>query len=219
MGDRIESALRKIMTLFQNFDEPTALAIRTELASVAQMSLDLRLYLSQIKDRADQRSVGTKPFDLAGIATNLEAGAELISKKMVELAQRKNLENLRFSEDGWRELIDFHDTVLRNVQHGISVLMTEDIGLARELMEQKESVREVAQSLEHAHLGRLRQGLSESIETSSIHLDLLRTLKALNTSFAIIAYPLLQGHGELLESRLANQSERSHVANSSGSVE
>jgi phosphate:Na+ symporter len=82
--------------------------------------------------------------------------------------------------------------------------MSKDVGLARELVEQKERVRDIEQLLEREHLKRLRQGLSESIETSAIHLDLLRALKMLNTSFAMIAYPLLEEHGELLESRLSN---------------
>ena len=93
--------------------------------------------------------------------------------------------------------------VLRNVQHAITVLISEDVGLARELVEQKEKVREIEQNLERRHLSRLRKGLAESIETSAIHLDLLRALKMLNTSFAMIAYPLLVEKGELLESRLA----------------
>jgi phosphate:Na+ symporter len=134
---------------------------------------------------------------------NLEAGAEAIGGRAVHLARRKSLENLSFSEQGWRELTDFHDMVLRNVQQGISVLMTEDVGLARELVEQKEQIRTVARDLQSRHLDRLRKGLVESIETSAIHLELLRAFKSLNTSFAMIGYPLLSKRGELLESRLA----------------
>lgn len=81
--------------------------------------------------------------------------------------------------------------------------MTEDIGEARELVAQKRMIREVEQRLQRKHLTRLRQGLTESIETSAIHIDLLRSLKMLNTAFAMIAYPLLEGKGELLESRLS----------------
>jgi phosphate:Na+ symporter len=122
---------------------------------------------------------------------------------MVDLARAKDSETLQFSEEGWRELCDFHDVVLRNVQHGISVLMSEDIGLARELVEQKERVRDLEQSLQRKHLKRLRKGQAETFDTSAIHLDLLRALKMLNTSFAMIAYPVLEDRGELLESRLA----------------
>ena len=173
------------------------------MKDIARMSLNIRVYLAGIRSSDPKEDTGTRAFNLSGIAVNLEAGTDVIVRKMVELARRKNLERLNFSEEGWRELSDFHDRVLRNVQHGITVLMSEDIGLARELVEQKEKVRDLEQRLERAHLKRLRQGLVESIETSAIHLELLRALKMLNTSFAMIAYPLLEQHGELLESRLA----------------
>ena len=133
---------------------------------------------------------------------NLESGADVIARKMGDLAKRKNNEKTNFSEEGWCELSDFHDKVLRNIQHAIAVLMSKDVGAARELVEQKELVRDVEQTLERKHLTRLRQGLIEPIETSAIHIDLLRSLKMLNTAFAMIAYPLLKEQGELLESRL-----------------
>ncbi len=108
---------------------------------------------------------------------NLEAAADTIVRKMVRLAHSKDIERLSFSAEGRRELAAFHDSVLRNLQHGIAVLMSEDVGFARELVEQKEKMRELEQRLQRAHLARLRKGLSESIETSAIHLELLRALK------------------------------------------
>lgn len=204
MGNRIESMLREAIGLFESYDDTMSQRLRSDMKDIARMSLDLRVYLAGIRSSDPEEDTGTRAFNLSGVAVNLEAGADVIVRKMVELARRKNAEKLKFSEDGWRELSDFHDQVLRNVQHGITVLMSEDIGLARELVEQKEKVRELEQMLERTHLKRLRQGMAESIETSAIHLELLRALKMLNTSFAMIAYPLLEKHGELLESRLAD---------------
>ena len=203
MGNRIESMLREAIGLFESYDETIAQRMRVDMKDIARMSLNLRVYLAGIRSGDPEEDTGTRAFDLSGVAVNLEAGADVIVRKVIELARSKNSEKLNFSEEGWRELSDFHDRVLRNVQHGISVLMSEDVGLARELVEQKEKVRELEQMLERTHLKRLRQGMTESIETSAIHLELLRALKMLNTSFAMIAYPLLEEHGELLESRLA----------------
>lgn len=204
MGNRIEVMLRDAMLLFTHFDESIARRLQTEMQEITSMSLCIRVYLSGVRSQDPEEDTGTRSFDLSGIAVNLEAGADMVAGKMVELASTKDSANIGFSAEGWRELSDFHDAVLRNVQHGISVLMSEDIGMARELVEQKEKVRELEQQLQRQHLTRLRQGLIESLETSAIHLDLLRALKALNTSFAMIAYPLLENKGELLESRLAN---------------
>lgn len=203
MGNRIEVMLRDGMNLFETYDDVVADRLRAEMRSVAVMSLSIRVYLSNVRSQDPDEDTGTRAFDLSGIAVNLEAGADVIARKMVDLARQKHDETLRFSPEGWRELSEFHDIVLRNVQHGISVLMSEDLGLARELVEQKERVRDLEQTLQRKHLKRLRQGLTEAYETSAIHLDLLRALKALNTSFAMIAYPLLEDKGELLESRLS----------------
>ena len=203
MGNRVEVMLRDAMGLFVSYDDALAQRLRSEMQEISRMSLDVRVYLSGVRSNDPEEDTGTRAFDLSGVSVNLESGADMIARKMVDLARRKHAENVNFSDDGWRELSDFHDLVLRNVQHGITVLMSGDVGLARELVEQKEKIRDVEQMLERTHLKRLRQGLTESIETSAIHIDLLRALKMLNTSFAMIAYPLLKEHGELLESRLA----------------
>ncbi|SDZ56498.1 phosphate:Na+ symporter [Jannaschia faecimaris] len=203
IGGRVEAMHRNVLPLFEHFDEMAARTIRSENEDVAQRSLKLRIYLASIRGKNAEDEIGTRAIELAGIAANLESAADMISRKMVMHAETMNLESLKFSKDGWGDLTMFHDTVYRNVQLSISVLMAEDPSLARSLVEQKETVREIAQRLEKQHLYRLKQGLSESIETSSIHLDLLRALKSVNTNFAMIAYPLLRDSGELLGSRLA----------------
>ena len=202
MGSRIETMMRQVLPLFENFDDVSAQKLQDALDRVERRSLEVRMYLAKVRNREGEEDIGTRAFELSATAINLEAGADMIARKAVELARRKSLESLNFSEDGWRELADFHDIVLRNVQQGIAVLMSEDVGLARELVEEKEKVRNIARDLQSRHLERLRQGLTESIETSAIHLELLRAFKSLNTSFAMIGYPLLSKRGELLDSRL-----------------
>jgi phosphate:Na+ symporter len=203
MGSRIETMLRQAIDLFDRYDDAVAQNLKAESKKIEKMSLDTRVYLSGVRSKDPEEDTGTRAFDLSGIAVNLEAGADVIARKIVDLAKDMDAENVNFSDEGWRELSDFHDVVLRNVQQSITVLMTEDIGLAREIVEQKERVREMEQNLQRRHLKRLRKGLVESLETSAIHIDLLRALKTLNTSFAMIAYPVLEDRGELLESRLA----------------
>ncbi len=204
MGNLVEIMLRDAIGLFDSYDDTVAGRLRSEKRNISRISLELRVYLSGVRSGDPKVDTGTRAFDLSGVAVNLETGADVIIRKMVNLAQRKYAEKMSFSDDGWRELSDFHDQVLSNVQHGIAVLMSEDVGLARELVERKEKIREIERVLQRKHLKRLRQGLTDSIDTSAIHIELLHSLKMLNTSFAMIAYPLLRESGELLESRLAS---------------
>ena len=70
---------------------------------------------------------------------------------------------------------------------------------------EKENVRGIEQALQRSHLGRLREGLPESIETSNIHQEALRALKQVNTAFSMVAHPILSESGDLLESRLSGR--------------
>jgi len=203
IGNRIENMLRDAMDLFENYDENIAERLRAEQRNIAKNAFDLRVYLSGIRSDDPNEDTSTRAFDFAGTATNLESGADAIGRKIVTLAKRMHHDRTHFSEDGRHELMDFYDKVLRNIQQGILVLMSEDVETARKLVAQKEMIRELNQKLERKHLTRLRQGLTETIETSAIHIDLLRSLKVLNTGFAMIAYPLLREHGALLKSRLS----------------
>ena len=72
-----------------------------------------------------------------------------------------------------------------------------------ELVAEKDSIRLVEQRLQRKHLERLQHGQSESIETSNIHQETLRALKQINTSFALVGYPILLETGDLLQSRLS----------------
>ena len=53
-----------------------------------------------------------------------------------------------------------------------------------------------------SHYARLREGRPESIETSSIHMDVIRDLKRINGHLTTVAYPILEAAGELAETRL-----------------
>ena len=53
-----------------------------------------------------------------------------------------------------------------------------------------------------AHLGRLAGNTVESIETSSLHLDLIPDLRRINSHICSIAYPILEEAGVLAHTRL-----------------
>ncbi|WP_419460514.1 PhoU domain-containing protein [Agrobacterium tumefaciens] len=69
-----------------------------------------------------------------------------------------------------------------------SVFATRNADLARRLVEVKEDVRRLEKQSSERHLQRLRDGLTDSIQTSSVHLDMLRDLKRINAHIAAVAH-------------------------------
>ncbi len=53
-----------------------------------------------------------------------------------------------------------------------------------------------------AHLNRLSENSVLSMETSSLHIDLISDLKRINSHICSIAYPILESAGALAPNRL-----------------
>ena len=53
-----------------------------------------------------------------------------------------------------------------------------------------------------AHLDRLQKGVAETQDTSSMHMDMIRDLRRINSLVTSVAYPILEEKGQLTKSRL-----------------
>ena len=84
----------------------------------------------------------------------------------------------------------------------ITVFMTGDHEMARELVAEKDKIRQAEKQAAESHFGRLRDGTLASIETTALHLDIIRDLKRINAHITSVAYPILEATGAISESRL-----------------
>jgi phosphate:Na+ symporter len=91
-----------------------------------------------------------------------------------------------------------------NLRLGMSVFLHGDLKSAQELLAQKVLFRDLERAYADSHLGRLAGNTLESIETSSLHLDLISDLKRINSHICSIAYPILEQAGVLAKTRLKN---------------
>jgi len=76
------------------------------------------------------------------------------------------------------------------------------VKIARRLVEEKAQLRSLELAVAENHLARLREGRPESIDTTSLHLDVVRDLKRIHSHICSVAYPVLEAAGELEPSRL-----------------
>jgi phosphate:Na+ symporter len=102
--------------------------------------------------------------------------------------------------------------VVNNLKLAFSIFMSGDVKLARRLIEDKAEIRREELVAAENHLRRLREGRPESIETSSLHLDVLRDLKRIHSHICAVAYPALEATGELQTSRLRDTEPQGHAA-------
>ena len=74
----------------------------------------------------------------------------------------------------------------------VAGVATSDRSLAQEVLDQRPVMRQRERELRDSRLSRLRDGLTESLETSEIHLDVLTNLKRIDSHITSIAFPILE---------------------------
>ncbi|MBT5000380.1 MAG: Na/Pi cotransporter family protein [Tateyamaria sp.] len=203
MGQKVERMLTAVEPLYDQWDSAAAQMIEDQDDSIKQMHLDVKLYLAQLGQIGLDEELSRRSMELASISSSLDTASDAIARIMLDLARRLDNQKLQFSAQGREEIKDFTDRVQSNVQLALNVMMNQNPAEARELVEAKEKVRKVEQKLQRSHIGRLREGLSESIDTSNIHQETLRALKQVNTAFSMVGHPILLKSGDLLKSRLS----------------
>jgi phosphate:Na+ symporter len=94
----------------------------------------------------------------------------------------------------------------------MSVFLNGDLKSAQELLAQKVLFRDLERAYADTHLARLAGNTVESIETSSLHLDLISDMKRINSHVCSIAYPILEEAGVLAHTRLKSASTEGEPA-------
>ena len=202
LGDRVADMLRETITVFDRNDTKAVKAIEAADDSVDRLYEAIKLYLIQTSRNELGEEDGKRYVEILTFTTNLEHVGDIIDKNLMELAAKKIRNRYTFSPEGMAELRAIHSQVLENLRLALNVFTTRDITLARRLVAEKTAMREAEARAADSHYARLREGRPESIETSSIHMDVIRDLKRINGHLTTVAYPILEAAGELAESRL-----------------
>jgi phosphate:Na+ symporter len=202
MGDRVADMMRQALVVFEKSDPRLVKDVEKSDNVIDELHEAIKLYLikaskAEMSDEESQRYVEILTF-----TTNLEHVGDIIDKNLMELAAKKIKNHYAFSSEGLDDIRRIHSRVMDNMRLAFNVFATRDVALARRLLAEKAIMRSVELEAADSHFGRLRQGVTQSIETSSIHLDVIRDLKRINGHLTSVAYPILEVAGELRESRL-----------------
>jgi phosphate:Na+ symporter len=203
MSEIVEVMLNPVMELYETGNREKLKELRRLGQEVSKGNSEIKLYLAELNRSSLTAEEAQRAMGLASFAVNLEHASEIVAKTLLKLTSERQDKGLVFSEEGWRELTDLHAQVMANIQLALNVLISGDRESARELVKEKDRVRDLELSSQDGHLRRLQGGTVESLESSRIHLETIRALKQINSHFAAIAYPILSEAGDLLGSRLA----------------
>ncbi|HTP92192.1 MAG TPA: Na/Pi cotransporter family protein [Xanthobacteraceae bacterium] len=197
MGDTIEAMLREVMTALMNNDRKLVADVSRMDNIVDRLNEAIKLYVTKLtRDSLDERE-GRRAMEIVSFTINLEHIGDIIDKNLCELAAKKIKRRYQFSAEGAAELTAFHKRICESLQAAFGIFMTGDTEAARRLLREKADVRKAELEAADRHFERLREGRPESLETTSLHLDVLSDLKRIHSHICSVAYPVLEAAGEL----------------------
>jgi phosphate:Na+ symporter len=197
MGDTVEIMLRQVMTAIMTNDRKLATEVSRMDNIVDRLNEAIKLYLTKLTRGSLDEREGRRAMEIVSFTINLEHIGDIIDKNLCELAGKKIKRRYQFSAEGAAELNAFHKRVCESLQAAFGVFMTGDVEAARRLLREKAELRKAELEAADRHFERLREGRPESLETTSLHLDILNDLKRIHSHICSVTYPVLEAAGEL----------------------
>ncbi|WP_207459074.1 Na/Pi cotransporter family protein [Azospirillum sp. SYSU D00513] len=205
MSDTVDAMLRGTLDVFRTDDRRLLEEVRRMDDVLDRLHEAIKRYLTRISledlDERDARRVS----QVLTLTINLEHVGDIIDRNLMETAGRKIGRQLHFSEEGAAEIVAMLERLGETQRLAAAVFLSGDLRSARALMREKEVIRDLETRATEAHFARLRAGRTESLETSALHLDILRDLRRINAHLAAVAHPVLDRSGELAPSRLRGE--------------
>jgi phosphate:Na+ symporter len=202
MADVLETMLGAALDGLDRGDRKRIVEIKRLDDVLDRLNSAIKAYLTSLDPDAIDADDDRRLSEILAFVTNLEHAGDIVEGGVAASLAKRLRRNLSFSREGIGEIREMLQRLALNVRTAAAVFMTDDVRAARGLLGEKEIFRDLETRATVAHFARIRAGRMESVETSALHLDMLRDLKRINAHVAAAAYPVLEKRGELLSSRL-----------------
>ncbi|SDP15762.1 phosphate:Na+ symporter [Rhodoferax sp. OV413] len=201
-ADVVETMMLGLMTVIKDSDLQLAEDLRKLDDTVDRLYSAIKYYLTKISREALSEEESRRWTDIISFTINMEQIGDIIERVLIDVEDKKIKPGRNFSEAGMQEISELHARLVDNLRLSMSVFLNGNVHDAKKLLEEKARFRDLEHAYSRSHLVRLTDNTLSSIETSSLHIDLISELKRINSHICSIAYPILDSAGALAPNRL-----------------
>ncbi len=206
MAETVQEMIEGVGEVLAQRDPARAGELRLLDDLIDELYEDTKLYLSELSQEEMERRESDRASEVLLFATNLEHMGDILDNILSDL-RTAFLAGIAFSEEGQADLEALRARVTANLTAATGVFMSGEVSAARALVVEKTEVNKTVARLTDAHLQRLRDGSPATVESSALHMDVLRDLRRVHSHVTAVAYPVLDRAGALRKSRLKKEPE------------
>ena len=191
MADMVQQMLNDTITVFKTNDKALLKKVREEDDVIDCIYEQIKIYMAKLSQESMDENEAQRYVQVLTFSTNLEHAGDVVDKNLMPLALKKIKRDTNFSDEGMKEIEHIHSLVMESVQLAQSIFVSGDADMARKLIQDKREIREAELEGMTTHIERLGDGVPETIATSSLHVDIIRDYRRINSYMCTVAYPLL----------------------------
>ncbi len=184
-ADIVLSMIKDSIKLFSNYNIPLVDSIKERDNRVDFLYREIKMFLLEHANNGSSE-VNQKIMDMIMFLSDLERAADSIDINLITLSSKKSALKLEFSQDGWVELKNMHEQIMKVSSMAINAFHTRE--LCDEAIKLKRDLAKIEMTFREKHIGRLNRGIRDSINTSSIHLDVLSEYRRIASLLVSHAY-------------------------------
>jgi phosphate:Na+ symporter len=179
------SMIRDSLLLFEKYDPELISSIRNRDNQVDFLYRETKMFLL---DHANQSHtvVHQNVMGMIMFLSDLERAADAIDINVLSLAIKKNSLKVEFSEEGLKEIRMMHEELVKLASLTINAFQNKE--MCKDAVQMKRAFTKLEVALREHHVERLNRGIRETINTSSIHMDLLSEYRRIGSLLANHAY-------------------------------
>ena len=192
LADLVETMLNGLKTVWQTDDQKLGAELRALDDQVDSLYSSIKYYMTKLSRSELDEAEGRRWTEIIGFTINMEQVGDLIERVLQDVEDKKIKKGRQFSHAGLQEINEMHDHLVANLRLAMSVFLTGNVRDAQKLLQEKTRFRELELAYAATHLNRLAENTIQSIETSSLHIDIISDLKRINSLLCSVAYPVLE---------------------------
>ena len=187
VGNIVKNMFSQILIPFLEKDSSSLGEIYIHEQEVNFLSDAIKSYFMKINRESMNQKQVQESFLLLFSLDEFEKIADVISGNLAERAERWSLKEWYFSEQGKSDLRQYHEEIEKQLQRSLLVFDEANLMTASKMKAKHKEYRLLSRELEKQHYGRIMEGLTESIESSKTHLEILALFSTIDSHATNIA--------------------------------
>src|SRR6185436_13251200 len=187
IGDIVEKMLAGVLVAIRSNDGRLAREVKRMDDEVDFLYNSIKFYLTQISREALDERESRRWAEIMAFTLNLEHVGDIVEHIVDDLEEKKISKGRSFSPAGMKEVEELHARLMNTLHLAQNVFLNGDLKSAQTLIAQKAEFRDLERAYASTHFNRLAWQTPESVETSSLHLEIINEFKRINSHFCAVA--------------------------------